>query len=345
MRSPWLPALSTAVLAVMIALAFRVMVIDASNFAPLDLEVYEARSYGVDLPDHYGHQPFFLTWSRGDGGAFLALAADPLARGPARELGISAYRFGRVGYSLAAAALVWGRTELLPVGLFAANTLAVAAFGWFAGGLRRRHGPWSMLLVLNPALLIAYAADTAEAFGLLFLMLSVVLVSRTGRTVASVVLAVSRPSYLPTVLIRRSNIGPTLTGVLVVVIVQLVAVAGMGLVPGGSQNITAPLVGYMSAWPGQDLSSRLVAALVVVAALAAVVTSLRRRAPEDLGLLLTSGLVLVLSADVVTDWVNLLRATGGLVFALGWSFLRTRSYPTSPVGSVAAHDEQVASRR
>ena len=76
-------AIVYASLAILAGLTWRLVFVTSQGFDGADLERFEAQPYGVDLPDAYRDVPFLLAWTRGDGQAYVALAADPWAQGPA----------------------------------------------------------------------------------------------------------------------------------------------------------------------------------------------------------------------------------------------------------------------
>ncbi|HSJ27398.1 MAG TPA: hypothetical protein VLB67_04260, partial [Acidimicrobiia bacterium] len=197
-RNIILVAMLAAVLSGFVA---RVAFVERSDFGAGDLVLYEQRPYGIDLPDGYAERPFWMTWSRGDGQAYVTLAADPWAQEQALGLRVTLYRYSRIGYSWAALLAVGGQAHLVPYGLFVVNVLSLAALGWIVG---RNLGAWgarSIILLAVPGALIATATDTAEAFGLALATLALVLPA-AGGVVSAFFLGIVRPDFATALFLR-----------------------------------------------------------------------------------------------------------------------------------------------
>jgi hypothetical protein len=135
---------------------------------------------------------WFSAWSLGDGQAFAVIAADPSGVRLSQVVGEPAYRFSRAGFGWLAWAISMGREVWIPYSMAVVGALAVFANTALALRLRRRLGSSSWLLILNPAVYLAFAGDTAEGLGAFFLTLALA----TGSKWSSAALGVTRPSYL-----------------------------------------------------------------------------------------------------------------------------------------------------
>lgn len=144
-----------------------------------------------DLPVADVH-PWFSAWTLGDGQAFAVIAADPLGLGFGDDLREPGYRYQRAGYSWLAWAASGGQAGLVPYALAFIGALAVVGTLVLAISLRGRIGPSAWFLVLNPALYIGFAGDTAEALAILFLGLTLA----SSSPWAAVALGMTRPDYL-----------------------------------------------------------------------------------------------------------------------------------------------------
>lgn len=304
--------------AVVAASTMRAVYADASGFGPSDLERFEARAYGVDLPDHYGDTPFWLTWSRGDGQAYVTLAADPLAQDEVRDLGVALYRFSRVGYAWAALALIAGQFHLIPIGLFAINIFSLAILSWIAVRRMPQWGPRALTLVVVPGVLISVVTDTAEALGMA--LAAIALVANPVRSrLAAVALGLVRPDFATVFFLRGRK------GALLVALTAVGAIAirlfgfGLGLdYTGLNGNLTLPLLGYIETLPHQPLEFQAITLGLVYVAVVTVARGIWRElgwmrlAPIGTGIF-----VLMLAPVVLDNPFNSLRAASAL--ALIWA--------------------------
>jgi hypothetical protein len=291
----------------------RLWFITHERFEATDLAVYEARSYGVDLPDWYGRHPFFLAWSRGDGQAFMTIAADPLAEGPAREFDNALYRYGRLGFSVLARVAVLGRIDLVPIGFVAVNALAVLWIGWVAGTHVGTWGRRALLLPLNPAVVIGFMADTAEVVAIATLLLAVVARRTTSAVAAAALLASTRESYSTASLLASRPMPVALAILVAVTAIRVVGVVALGLPwSGAGGNLALPFAGYLAGWQQQTTAAALVSAAVVAAGVVTLFKARRRSGWVGWAYLFTGALVVSVADLVVSHPVNLLRAAGAL---------------------------------
>lgn len=319
-RTRWV----VAVTAILVVVGLRWIVVTASGFGPDDLIRFEQQSYGVNLPDWYGDTPLFLAWTRGDGQAFLTIGTSLEAT---RQLGWSAYRFGRVGYSATALLVVAGQKQLLPIGMFAVNLIAVGILGAMAGHFLPRWGPRALLLVVNPAVVAAAIFDTAEALGTLLAASILLSQSRGIGNIGGLVLGVTRPTYA-TAIVGASGFGPFIAAIGSAASMQVLALGVLGLEPPDlAVNLAWPLLGYFRVSSRVAKPQALLIAAVLVASMLTVHRGFRSgmpRAGRRLAWLATGLLGLSLGHAVLLDPINALRATG--MIPLLWGL------PESPTG-------------
>jgi len=306
-------ALTLVLSSIVVGLTARTTFVDRSAFGPDDLAHYEARGYGADLPDEIGDQPFWLAWTRGDGQAYVTLAADPWAQEETRSLGVALYRYGRVGYSWLALALVAGQFQLIPHGLLAASLLGLGGLGWVVAHRVQTWGPRSLILLAVPGALIATATDTAEALGL---GLTALATTRVGASaVASAfVLGIVRPDFATGLFLRGRSalplVGWCAAGAVGVRLLGL----GLGLPYSGlNDNLTVPLAGYVSVLAEQGNLDRTVTVGLGIVSLITIVRGLSLESGWSRAAPLTTGLfVLMLSPAVLAGTQNSLRAAAVL---------------------------------
>jgi hypothetical protein len=312
--------LLVALASIALGLGMRFLFVHYMDFGAADLLLYESRSYGVDLPEWYGERPFFLAWSRGDGQAYVTLAADPWAQGPAREMTPALYRYSRVGYAWAARVAGLLQTSLIPVGLLAVNLGALGYLGWVAGSRLRRWGPRALALALSPGAYIAFVSDTAEALGLALVTGAVLASTLIPGMASGLLLGLVRPDFATAIFRGRRP-----WALLMVVAGSAIAIRLLGFVvldldwAVTDGTLTVPFGGYLDALPQQSL---LPAAITVGLLLVAVLTTLhgvtaRESVLVRLAYLLTGGFVLLLSSKVLIDPMNSLRAAAAL--SLVWA--------------------------
>ena len=302
-----------ALMTVLAGLGFRSVLTARTDLGPADLERFESRS-GVDLPDAYGKTPFFLLWTRGDGQAYVTLAADLDLDGPAQHLLLPSYRYTRVGYAWLGRIVALGRVAWVPVGLMLVNLTALAAIGALTGRLVHRFGERAYLVLLNPGLYVGFATDTAEPLGLLLLMVAVVTGSVLLTGVASFALGTVRPSFGIGLPARGRNlgvlIGSVAGGALLIRLIALLAIQD-NTTP--IETLGLPFAGYWEIISTEPQTEAVGAALLLFAALTtAFVGGFRRSGAVRIAWLANAVLMLCLGPFVLNDPFNWTRAAAVL---------------------------------
>ncbi|MGH8937659.1 MAG: hypothetical protein ACRDXD_15605 [Acidimicrobiia bacterium] len=262
-----------------LALAIRATVVADQEFSAVDLHRFE-RISGVDLPV-YERLPFFLTWTRGDGQTFMALAADLDLDGPAQELGVPSYRFARVGYAWLARLAALGRVGLLPVGLLAVNLVTISILAVVATRLARIWRERAFLILANPGLFVGVATDTAEPLGALLLVLALT-TGATGGVLASALAAATRPTFLALLPARRHGLlRPLMTAASVVISLQIISLFAFGSFgERPPETLVLPFTGYVEVWPTVRPAAAFgIGLLLLWAALTMAAPQYRRTAP------------------------------------------------------------------
>lgn len=300
---------------VLTGIFIRWSVTNTAGLSEVDLNRYEA-AFGVDLPDWYGDHPFFLYWSLGDGQAFVTLAADPVGENSSQLLGSPAYRFSRIGFSLVGRVAVGWRLDLIPIGLFAANTASLFVIGLFAGTRASRSDPTAVLLAANPAVYIGYVGDSAEPFAIALLLCALTALSRARSAGSAFALATVRPSYLTTIFASRFPLSSFAAAMVAAASVSIVGTVTFGppTAAAGAQ-FTAPLLGFFRAWGSAEYLGRLSLLAILLAVAVSLGVALKRSdlAPGTrISLALTALVLLNLNLVVLTHSVNSLRAAGSL---------------------------------
>ena len=248
--------------------------------------------------------PWFSAWTLGDGQAFAVIASDPLGLEIGDELRDPGYRYQRAGYSW----LVWagsgGQPGLIPYALAAVGGLAIIGILILAISRRERLGPLVWFLVLNPALYIGFAGDTAEPLAILFLGLALA----SSRPWAGVALGVTRPDYLLALLGRWKTFGYGVAAAALLVGYAVIRFGFETLIPGGARLFGLPLAGYIE---NPSAAGWALAVLAVVTL--AIGVRFRNWTWVVVGLY-----VLCFSHTVVLDPVNAWRAAG--LMPVLWAF-------------------------
>ena len=328
--------------AITVGIAMRVGFVNSSDFSASDLERFETL-YGVALPDHYATSPFWLPWTRGDGQAYIVLGVDPLAQDETRRLGAAPYRFGRVGYSLAALVLVAGQQVFLPYGLFGVSILSLATLGWVAARQLPVWGPRSLILLIVPGALIATASDTAEAFGLALAALAV-LASRHWSTAAAGLLGIVRPDFGLLLLLRGRSGVPRLALCLGTAAgIRLVGI-GLGLDYSGlAGHLTLPLAGYIEVLGGPATREHVIVASVMFVAIATLVRGVILEHSWSRAAYFGTGLFLLMLAPVVLDGgMNALRVAAPL--SLLWATPPPQAAARAAAPSIRSFDRSAGDR-
>ena len=203
--------------------------------------------------------------------------------------------------------LVWaasgGQAGLIPYALGLVGALAVIGSLLVAISLRERLGPAAWFIVLNPALFIGFAGDTAEPLAILLLGLTLA----SNSVLAAVALGVTRPDYLIAALGRWK---PFLAGIAAAVLLAAYAVFRFGLealIPSGGR-LGLPLAGYLE---HPSLAGWVLAALAVGTGVIGI--KYRNWTWVAVGLF-----VLCFSYDVLEYPVNAWRAAG--LMPVLWAF-------------------------
>ena len=247
--------------------------------------------------------PWFSAWSIGDGQAFTVIAADPTGVKLSEEIKEAAYRYSRAGFGWLAAAASFGREAWIPYGMPIVGVVSLAAITWLAISLRGRLGPRIWILVLNPAIYLGFAGDTAEPLGVLFLTYAIA----TGSVWVAAALGVTRPSYLVGLLEkwRQVGVGALATGTILTY--GLIRFGAEDFLPDGGR-VDIPFRAYFE-------YSTLGGWLVALAATATFAIGIRKRDWAWIG----SGVLIVcLGTDVTANPVNVWRAAG--MIPVLWAF-------------------------
>lgn len=323
--------LASAIVTVVLgAMALKWFTAETLNFGPGDLDRFETAPFGSDVPR--STHPMFLTWTRGDGATFFALAIDPDTDEEARTLRPSPeYRMSRIGYALVVRAMSLGEEALVPYALTGANLVAAGLIVVGTLKLRERLGEAALLLLANPALWIGIAFDTAEPLGLAAVLLALGYCRRPVGAFFGAIVGVSRPSLATVLPASRHpviDLGAAGVGYLAL---QAWIVFGLGReVPLTGGNLDVPLRGYARAFADMPPASIAIALFVAAAAVGVAAAAISRRLPR--GILLASvatcALVLTLAEWVINAPINLLRATAGLPVVAVFVFAHLRGQET-----------------
>lgn len=184
---------------------------------------------------------WFSAWALGDGQAFAVIAADPLGLDEGWELKSPFYRYARPGFGWLASVFSLGQEQWIPYAMAFVGVLAVTGTFVLAARLRPHLGPSAWLLILNPAVFLAFAGDTAEGLGILALTWAMI----TGSRWASVTLAVIRPTFAVALFGRWK---PFLAALGTTTLVGLLWIIRFGFEFNSYRgNFDFPFVGYLTA--------------------------------------------------------------------------------------------------
>lgn len=279
-----------------------------------DLIKFE-NTYGLDLPDWYDRLPFFLLWTRGDGQAFVVLASDLDADGPAQELAVPVYRYSRAGYAWLGRLAALGRNDWVPIGLMAVNSAALVAIGSMASALAHPRGPAALLLTANPAIYVGFASDTAEPLGVALLMAVLTASDGRGAGVWAGLLAAVRPSLATAVPARGRNLPAVLiplalVGVGLHLLGSLLFTGNASIPP---DTLVLPMTGYVETWRNLPVAASIVVGIPLFASIATIYWGLTRRSGwARLSWIVTGFLVLTFGSLVLQSPNNWTRAAAGL---------------------------------
>jgi hypothetical protein len=285
---------------IVLSTAFYVRAEYVPPWAERNLEIAEEK---WDLPVS-GVSAWFAAWTLGDGQAFALVASDPLGLEIGDELRDPGYRYQRAGYSW----LVWvgsgGQPGLIPYALAAVGGLVVIGTLILAISLRERLGRSAWFLVLNPAIYVGFAGDTAEPLAVLFLGLALA----SSRPWAGVALGVTRPDYLLALLGRWKTFGYGVAAAALVAGYSIIRFGFETLIPRGARLFGLPLAGYLDSPSVAGLVLALLAAVTL-----AIGVRFRNWTWAVVGLY-----VLCFSYTVIVEPVNAWRAAG--LMPVLWAF-------------------------
>lgn len=291
-REAWLVVIAVA----LIALLYRYAWLPSDPAAALQ---HARDTLGLPVMDVSG---WFSAWTLGDGQIFAIIATDPLGLDEGWLLTQPAYRYGRAGFGWLAWVASLGQAEWVPYGMAIVGALAVTALFLLAWKLRPVVGRSAWLIVLNPAVFIGFAGDTAETLGVLALAWAIA----TGQLWASAALGVIRPSFLVGLVGRWRLLT---SGVISAVVLGFLLIARFGFRPEQyGEGIALPLLGYITEPSPQSI-------VLGLLALTTLGVGLRRR---DWGWVTSGAFVLCFSPAVLQDVNNGWRAAG-MLFVL-WAF-------------------------
>lgn len=279
---------------------------------------------------------WFSAWTVGDGQAYALIASDPLGLDIGAQLGQPAYRYARAGFGWLAWIASFGQRELVPYGLAAVGALSIFGCLMLAIRLRPSLGPSSWLIVLNPAVFIGFAGDTAETLAVLVLALGLT----GGGSWWGALLGAVRPTYILALL---SRVEAFFSGLAIALVMAALWMLRFGVDLGQfGGRIGFPLVGYVEAPSIHSIG-------LLVFALVSVVVGVRAR---NLAWIASGIFVVCFTVGVLEEAVNSWRA-GGLLVTL-WAFgpyhrvgttasdvegqwRRLFNRPTSPISSSHPH--------
>ena len=246
--------------------------------------------------------PWYSRWAIGDGVAFAIIATDPLGFDLGQSLFGPGYRYQRAGFGWVLWAVSLGQAEFVPYAMVLVGLSCIVALFVLARKYREVLGPASWLLVLNPAVFIAVLGATAEALGVLLLVLA----TASGGSRWSIPLGLTRPTFLIALVSRGRAF---FLGVLATACLFGFGVWQFGWDLGQyTGRATLPFFGFIEA---ASLGSWIVA----LSALVTLLVGLMRR---DLAWIASGGFVLCFSSLVVENPFNALRAAGMLPVL--WAF-------------------------
>jgi hypothetical protein len=313
-REVWLAGVALGV----IALLYRYAWIPSDPEAALQ---HALDTFGLPVTGVGG---WFTAWTLGDGQAFAVIATDPLGLNEGWRLGYPAYRYSRAGFGWLAWLASLGQAQWVPYGMAIVGVVTIVGLFWLATRLRPQLGRPAWLIALNPAVLIAFAGDTAEALG----VLALAWVLATGQWWASAALGVIRPSFLVALVGRWRLLGP---GVLSALVLGALWIMRFGYFPGQyGGGLGWPLVAYL-----EEVSVQ--STLLAIAAVATLFMGIRHRHWGWVA----SGLMVLCFTGVVVESANNGWRTAGMLFVL-WAFGPEYSAPHHR--RVKAHTERSAWR-
>jgi hypothetical protein len=281
------------------------------SFSDRHVQVSEERfDYEVGEPG-----PWFSAWSLGDGQAYVLIALDPTGQKLAEEVPEPGYRYARAGYGWLGWLASLGDHRLVPYALALVGAVSMVGVLIAAIVLRPLLGMRAWLLLVNPAIYIGFAGDTAEPLATLLLTLGLM----TGSWALALVLGLTYPTYLVATWGRWKML---LVGVATAVAVQVYTSLAFGppAVTSATVRVGFPFVGYLD-------EPSVAGFALCVAGLATIAIGARSRAWAWV----VSGLfVLCFAADVLQFPTNAWRAAGFLPVL--WAFGPRHDPETTRVG-------------
>jgi hypothetical protein len=247
--------------------------------------------------------PWFSAWSLGDGQAYVLIALDPTGQKLAEEVPEPGYRYARAGYGWLGWLTSLGNDRLVPYALALIGATSMVGILIAAIVLRPLLGIRAWLLLMNPAIYIGFAGDTAEPLAALLLTLGLM----TGSWALALILGLTYPTYLVATWGRWKMF---LVGVATAVAVQIYTSLAFGppAVTSATVRVGFPFVGYLDAPSAAGFA-------LCAAGLATIAIGARSRAWAWV----ISGLfVLCFAADVLQFPTNAWRAAGFLPVL--WAF-------------------------
>jgi len=261
---------------------------------------------------------WFSGWTIGDGQLFAVIAADPLGVDEGWEMIQPAFRYWRAGFGWLAWGASLGQERWVPYGMAIVGTLSLVAIFLLAAKLRPKLGWSAWLLVFNPAVLIAFAGDTAEGLGVLALAYAIA----SGRIWPAAALGVIRPDFMVALVGRWRSF---FWGAATAALMALLWVIRFGFE--GSQygsNFVLPFLGYLAEPSPQAIG---------LAAFASV-TVWRGWRHRDWAWVASGAMVLCFSEFIVADANNGWRVVG-MLYVL-WAF--GPGYQPEPTGARASSE-------
>lgn len=259
--------------------------------------------------------PWFSAWAYGDGQVFAVIASDPLGLDEGWLLGHPAYRYGRAGFGWLTWMVSLGQEQWIPYAMALIGASALVTTFVLAAKLRPTLGPGAWLIVLNPAVLIGFAGDTAETLGVLTLAWALA----TNQWWASAATAVIRPTFL-VALAGRWRLLVAGVGTAAIFGVLWIIRFGFDLTQYGG-GLGFPFVGYVEEPSLQSIGL----------ALSAVVTVGLGWRHQNWGWVACGIFILCFAGGVVESAVNGWRAAG-MLFVL-WAFGPNYSEPIARTSS------------
>lgn len=272
-----------------------------------------ASRYELDLGEP---NRWFAAWSIGDGQAFAVIAADPSGMKLSTEIKEPHYRFSRAGYGWLSYFGSLGQERFIPYGMALIGGLAVLGNLILAVSLRSRLGQEVWILVVNPALYIGFAGDTAEPLALLLLTFAIASEARW----ASIALGLTRPSYVVALLMKPRLALLGLTSAAVLLTYGIVRFGTEQLIPSGGR-VGLPFAAYVE---HPSVAGWVLAAFALVT----LVIGVRKR---NWAWIVSGLLVISLGSDVTLNIENAWRAAGMLPILWAFGPSRRSSRPDETV--------------